>query len=143
MSRIKIELPQKLSFETVIPIRVTDLNYGNHVGNDTIWSIIHEARMQYFKKFGFAELDFAGVGIIISDAAIEFKGEIFYGDKIIASVTATEFSKFRFEVYYKLEKDANNKRVLVAAAKTGLVCYDYTSKKIAMVPAEARDALCA
>ena len=90
MPRIKIELPEKFSFETQIPIRITDLNYGNHVGNDTILSILHEARVQYFQKFGFAELEFAGVGLIMRDVAIEFKNEIFYGEKIIASVTAGE-----------------------------------------------------
>ena len=136
MSRVKIELPEEFSFETIIPIRITDLNYGNHVGNDTILSILHEARVQYLQHFGYGELNFAGVGLIMSDIAIEFKSEIFYGEKIIASVKLGEFSKFSFEVYYKLEKENNNKRILVAIAKTGMVCYDYSAKKIAAVPEE-------
>ena len=136
MPRVKIELPEKFSFETIIPIRITDLNYGNHVGNDTILSILHEARVQYLQHFGYGELNFAGAGLIMSDVAIEFKSEIFYGEKIIASVKVGEFSKFSFEVYYKLEKENNNKRILVATAKTGMVCYDYSAKKIAAVPEE-------
>ena len=136
MSRVKIELPEEFSFETIIPIRITDLNYGNHVGNDTILSILHEARVQYLQHFGYGELNFAGAGLIMSDVAIEFKSEIFYGEKIIASVKVGEFSKFSFEVYYKLEKENNNKRILVATAKTGMVCYDYSAKKIAGVPEE-------
>jgi acyl-CoA thioester hydrolase len=136
MPRVKIELPEEFSFETLIPIRITDLNYGNHVGNDTILSILHEARVQYLQLFGYEELNFAGVGLIMSDVAIEFKSEIFYREKIIASVKMGEFSKFSFEVYYKLEKENNNKRILVAIAKTGMVCYDYSAKKIAGVPEE-------
>ena len=139
MARVKIDLPKNFSFEVIIPIRITDLNYGNHVGNDTILSILHEARVQYFKSFGYGELDFGGLGLIMSDVAIEFKSEIFYGEKIIASVTATDFSKVSFEVYYKLEKENNHevtadKRTLVALAKTGMVCYDYSQKKIAPIP---------
>jgi len=61
MARIKIELPEKFSFETIIPIRITDLNYGNHVGNDTILSILHEARVQYLRHYDLEELDFAGL----------------------------------------------------------------------------------
>jgi acyl-CoA thioester hydrolase len=141
MARIKIELPDKFYFETIIPIRITDLNYGNHVGNDTILAILHEARVQYFKQAAFSEFDFGGVGLIMSDAAIEFKSEIFYGEKIIASVAAGDFSKFVFDVYYKLEKETNNKRILVAIAKTGMVCYDYQVKKIAAVPQKVKDAL--
>ena len=136
MSRVKIELPGKFSFETIIPIRITDLNYGNHVGNDTILSILHEARVQYLQHFGYEELKFGGAGLIMSHVAIEFKSEIFYGEKIIASVTVGEFSKFAFEVFYKLEKENNHKRILVATAKTGMVCYDYSAKKIAGVPEE-------
>jgi acyl-CoA thioesterase FadM len=142
MARVKIELPEKFSFQTQIPIRITDLNYGNHVGNDTILSILHEARVQYFQKFGLAELEFAGVGLIMSDVAIEFKNEIFYGEKIIASVTADEFSKAMFDVFYKLEKETSQQfRILVAVAKTAMVCYDYSLKKIVAIPAEAKSKL--
>jgi len=141
MSRVKIELPEKFSFETIIPIRITDLNYGNHVGNDTILSVLHEARVQYLKHCKLEELDFGGVGLIMSDAAVEFKNEIYYGEKIIASVTVSDVSKFSFDVYYKLEKENNEKRILVALAKTGMVCYDYSAKKVAAVPKEARDNL--
>lgn len=141
MARVKIELPGKFPFETIIPIRITDLNYGNHVGNDTILSILHEARVQYLKHYELEELDFAGAGLIMSDVAVEFKNEIFYGEKIIASVTVSEISKFIFDVYYKLEKEINDKRILVAVAKTGMVCYDYGSKKVVAVPKEVRDKL--
>ena len=138
MARVKIELPEKFSFETRIPIRITDLNYGNHVGNDTILSILHEAREQYFEKFGLEELNFAGVGLIMSDVALEFKTEVFYGEKIIASVTTGEFSKVAFELFYKLEKEnAEQTRNLVAVAKTGMVCYDYSKKRIVPIPPEA------
>ncbi|HEX7847664.1 MAG TPA: thioesterase family protein [Chitinophagaceae bacterium] len=138
MARIKLSLPGNFSFSTSIPIRITDLNYGNHVGNDAVLSIIHEARMQFLGHFGYTEMDFAGVGMIMSDVAIEFKNELFYGDILIASVVATEFSKAGFDLYYKLEKETNGKRILVAAAKTGMVCYDYDLKKIVAVPEEAK-----
>ena len=53
MARIKIDLPAKFSFSTNIPIRITDINFGGHVGNDTILSIIHEARAKFFTSFGY------------------------------------------------------------------------------------------
>jgi acyl-CoA thioester hydrolase len=138
MARIKVELPSSFSFSCSIPIRITDLNYGNHVGNDAVLSIIHEARVQFFQHYGYAELAFAGVGMIMADVAIEFKNELFYGDIVIASVAAGEFSKIGFELYYKLEKEAGGKRLLAATAKTGMICYDYDKKKISSLPEEAR-----
>jgi acyl-CoA thioesterase FadM len=80
MARIKIELPEVFPFNCQIPVRITDINYGGHAGNDTVLSIIHEARMQFLQSMGYSEMEFGGVGMIMSDVAIEFKNELFYGD---------------------------------------------------------------
>jgi len=137
MARIKIDLPEKFSFTTSIPVRITDINYGDHVGNDTILSLLHEARVQFLKIFGYKELEFEGVGMIMSDVGIEFKNELFYGDVVIASVAVTGFTKISFELFYKLEKEKAGKKILVATAKTGMVCYDYDKKKIVAIPEKA------
>jgi acyl-CoA thioester hydrolase len=135
MARVKIDLPASFTFTTSIPVRITDINYGGHVGNDTILSIIHEARVLFLKHHGYAgEMNVDGIGLIMADVAIEFKKELFYGDTVIAAVTATEFSKVSFELYYLLEKEVNGLRTKVAVAKTGMVCYDYEKKKVAAVP---------
>ena len=136
MARIKIELPSAFGFTVNIPVRITDLNYGGHVGNDTILTIIHEARMQFLQQYGYTEMKFGGVGMIMSDAMIEFKSELFYGDTVKASVAIAAISKVSFDLYYKLEKENNGKTILVAAAKTGMVCYDYDAGKIAAFPAD-------
>jgi acyl-CoA thioesterase FadM len=136
MARIKVELPELFAFSTTIPVRITDLNYGKHVGNDTILSMIHEARVQYLKQLGYGELDLAGVGVIMSDVGIEFKSELFYGDEVIASVAAGDITKISFDLYYKLEKRSGDTTQLVAVAKTGMVCYDYGKKKVAVIPQE-------
>lgn len=141
MARIKVELPGQFAFSTTIPVRITDLNYGKHVGNDTILSMIHEARVQYLRHLGYGELDLAGVGVIMSDVGIEFKSELFYGDEVLVSVAAGDLSKISFDLYYKLEKRADDKTILVAVAKTGMVCYDYGKKKVAAIPQEVADKL--
>ncbi|HEX8314734.1 MAG TPA: thioesterase family protein [Flavisolibacter sp.] len=139
MARIKVSLPSRFSFSTHIPIRITDINYGNHVGNDSILSILHEARMQYLQNIGYTELAFAGIGLIMSDVAIEFKSEAFYGERLKAYVTVGEISKVGFELYYKLVK--GEEETLVAVAKTGMICFDYQRKKVVAVPQEAVEKL--
>ena len=141
MARIRIDLSQTFSFSCKIPIRITDINYGGHVGNDTVLSIIHEARMQFFNQFGYTEMNFAGVAMIMADAAIEFKNELFYGDIVIAYVSTGEISRIGFELIYKLEKMIGDSVKLVAAAKSGMICYDYTKKKIVAIPDIGRQLL--
>ncbi len=139
MPRIKIDLPNSFPFSTLIPVRITDLNYGGHVGNDTVLSIIHEARMQFLHSYGYTEMDMAGTGLIMSDVAIEFKQELFYPDTVKTSVALTEMSKVGFILYYKLEKETAGGPVTAAMARTGMVCFNYATKKIAAVPEKVRN----
>jgi acyl-CoA thioesterase FadM len=141
MARNKIQLPSRFNFSTVIPVRITDLNYGGHVGNDTVLSIIHEARVQFLESRGYKELDVEGVGLIMSDVAIEFRAELFYGDVVTAHVSTGEFTGAAFDIYYRLEKGTASETTVVAIAKTGMVCYDYSKKKIAGIPNNAQSKL--
>ena len=143
MARIKIDLPDNFIFSTIIPVRITDINYSGHTGNDTILSLIHEARAQFFANIGYTELEFDGVGTIMADVGIEFKKELFYGEMVFAAVAVDGFSKVSFDLYYKLEKELNGKKVVVAKAKTAMVCFDYKNKKITLVPDAAKQKLIA
>ncbi|HMR84968.1 MAG TPA: thioesterase family protein [Niabella sp.] len=137
MARIKVLLPEHFTFSTPIPVRITDINYGGHVGNDALLSIIHEARLQFLSHHGYSEMNMEGTGLIMADAAIEFKAEAFYGDILTASVGANDFTRIGFDLCYKLEKNVDGKMLTVAVAKTGMVCYNYDQKKVAAIPASA------
>jgi len=134
MARIKIEIPATKLASFSIPVRITDINYGNHVGNDSFIGIIHEARMLWLKAHGFTELELAGVGLIMSDLAVEFKNESYYGDTIEVTLFCGEIARVSFELFYQLSAKRNDAEIVLAHAKTGMVCYDYSAKKVALVP---------
>lgn len=137
MNRIKVSLPENFSFSTELSIRITDLNYGGHVGNDVFLSLIHEARQQFLLQFGYKELSFAGFGLIMADVALEYKKELNHSDRIRISVAATDFDKLGFDLFYKMELLTPEGPILAARAKTGMICYDYTTKKKVSIPEEA------
>lgn len=137
MERIKVNLPEKFSFSTNLTVRITDLNYGGHVGNDAFLSLVHEARQQFLGYFGYAELSFAGVGLIMADVAIEYKQELNYGDVLKISVAAAGFDRIGFDLFYLLEVIKPEGNSIAGKAKTGMICYDYSLKKKVAVPAEA------
>jgi YbgC/YbaW family acyl-CoA thioester hydrolase len=132
MARIKLDLPQEFSFATEIAVRITDLNYGGHVGNDTVLSLVHEARMHFLQHHGYAELNPGGVSLIMSDVAIQYKSELFYGDRLKVYISAFDFGRVGFDIAYKLVK--NETEQVVALAKTGMVCFDYQLRKTVAVP---------
>jgi acyl-CoA thioesterase FadM len=137
MQRIKLTLPENFTFSTIISVRMTDMNYGGHLGNDTLLTLLHEARIQYLQHYHYSELNFAGTGLIMADAAIEYKHEIKYGDVLKAYVAAVDFDKFGFDIFYKLVILKEGAETLAAKAKTGIICFDYSIGKKALVPEEA------
>jgi acyl-CoA thioester hydrolase len=139
MAKIILDSPASYAFTTEIPLRITDVNYGGHVGNDSILSILHEARARFLSKGGFTELNAAGVGLIMSDCTIEFRSELFYGERLLASVAAKTFSRVGFSLFYQLEKEGPaGERRLVVLARTGMVCFRYEEKKICTLPEQLR-----
>jgi acyl-CoA thioester hydrolase len=141
MERIKLNLPEKFNFSTIIKIRITDLNYGGHVGNDSFLSLIHEARQQFLNHFGYSELQIENTSLIMADAAIEFKKELNYKDEVKISVAAFGFDKYGFDIFYKLEIMQEQNLMLAGKAKTGMLCYDYQNKKLMLVPEKLKNVL--
>lgn len=140
MARIKIDLPDSFSFACSIKVRITDLNYGNHVGNDAILGYLHESRVQYLNHLGYkSEVDIEGVGLIQADAAIVYKSEAFYGDILQVEIAANDFTKYGFDLVYKITHADTKKEV--ARGKTGLVCFDYNIRKIALLPSTFQERL--
>lgn len=142
MPRVKIDLPPTWAFATEIPVRVTDLNYGRHVGNDTLLAYIQESRVQWLRKLGYpSELLAEPIGLILVDASIRFKGEAALGDVLRVELAATDWSKLSFEVTARISKVADGAEV--ARATTGFTFFDYSAHRLAPPPAGFREALAA
>ena len=138
---MRIELPQKSIASFTIPVRITDINYGNHLGNSSLVEIIHEARMQFLSQHGFTEMNAGGSSLIMSELSIEFKNESFYKDDLDVKIFVGEVSRVSFELFYSISVVRNTLSTIIANAKTGMVCFDYVEKKVVAVPAKLKKIL--
>ncbi len=133
--RIKLNFPEQNSiFTTNIPILISDINYGNHLGNDKLLSIIHESRVRLLQSIDKSEMDIGGCGIIMSDVIINYKAEGFYGDLLNIDIFANDITRASFDLMYSITTLRNNETVLVAEAKTGIVCFDYKTRRATAIP---------
>ena len=132
MARVKIELPKEFIFKTEIPIRISDINYGGHLGNDAVLSIAHEARLRFLKHYNFTELNAGGAGIIMVDAAVQYKAEGFYGDIILVEIAVADITGVGCDFVYRCTN--KNTGTVIAIIKTRIVFYDYNRKKIVSFP---------
>lgn len=142
MARVKIKFPaENLLFTATIPVRIGDVNYGGHVGNDAILSIIHEARMQLLNSWGYTELNAGGNSLIMADVMIAYRGEAFYGDILTVKVYAEELSLRSFDLLYHIATTRDGKAVEVAHAKTGMACFNYETRKTEALKPELKQKL--
>src|SRR5687767_2887094 len=123
MSRIQIDLPEKFLFTTELTVRASDLNYGNHVGHDTVLTLMQEARVNFYRTLGFKnELNFEGsIGQVIADVAVQYKSESFLADELIIKIGVSDFTKYGFDMFYLMENKSTGKEV--ARSKIGIVCF--------------------
>lgn len=132
MARVKIILPAKFLFTTEIALRINDINYGGHLGNEAVLSIVHEARVQFLQSHGYSEIDVEGSAIMMTDAVINYLSEGFYGDVLKVEVGITDFQSTQCDIIFRLTNKESGKEV--ARAKTGIVFLDPHKRKIVPIP---------
>lgn len=135
MARVKLIFPSRNPiFSTEIPLRITDMNYGNHLANDAVLSLMHDARMQFLATHNYTELEIGGCGLIMADAMIAYKGQGYFGDILKIEVYATEITARSFDLMYKMTTQRDHIPIDIAQAKTGMVAFDYTQNKVTQMP---------
>ena len=142
MARVKLKFPDENPLYTAtISIRIGDINYGGHVGNDSILSIIHEARVQLLRSAGYSEMNAGSVSLIMADVMISYKGESFYGETLDVRIYADELDARSFDLLYHISTFRDGRKTDIAHAKTGMVCFDYQTRKIVLMSEDLRQFL--
>lgn len=132
MARIEIKMTDCFLFETELTIRTTDINLANHVGNDTFVSLMQESRTRFFKILGYSGMDVEGLGIVISDLAVVYKSQAYYGERLKFELGVGDFNKYGCDIFYRVTNAENQK--LVLEAKTGIVFFNYKKNKVSTIP---------
>jgi len=132
MPRLQLTPLSGYHFSTGLVARVPDLNYGGHLGNDRVLALIHEARVAFLAEHGWSEMNCAGTGLIMTDAAIQYRGEAFAGDHLEFEVAMAEAARTGFRFYYRITRRGD--QALIAVAETGMACFDYDSRRVVRLP---------
>lgn len=132
MTRVHLKMPESYLFSTELTIQVSDLNYGNHLANDKILSLTHEARIRFLKHLGYTEMNVEGAGLIMADAAIQFISQGFYGDELILKIAVTDISRAGFALLTLIQHKHTQKEL--ARVKTGMVFFDYATQSVQKTP---------
>ncbi len=137
MARIKLAFPDDaFSFETRMPVRITDINGANHLGNDALISMLSEARAQFLVSHDIQEADQDGTGIIVTDLATMYQSESFFPEMLRFEVGVMDFNKYGGDFVFRVTKAESGQPV--ALAKYGFVFFNYKRREVIAVPESFR-----
>lgn len=132
MARVKFSVRGREVYKTTIRVRVDDVNYGGHLGNDSVLTLCHEARIRFLNEIGHSETNLYGKGIIMTDAMVLYKAEGNLGDKLEIALYIDDVGRYGFDLYYALSSQGKE----IARVKTGIAFFDYNQRKITACPEE-------
>jgi len=137
MPRIRLQPRDAYPFSCEIQVRTADLNYGGHLGNDTLLSLVQEARVAFLASHGLEELAFGGASLIMGDTAVVYRAEAFAGDRLRFEVAAGEASATGFRLFTRVTRPADG--AVIALVENGMVCFDYRARRAVPVPPAVRE----
>lgn len=132
MARVKLDLPAVFPFSTELTVRITEINYGRHLANDSLLGLLHEARIRFLKQHGLSEEDVDGVSMIMTDAVIVYENQAFHGDRLHIDVAVAAAGKCACDFYFRVIEPGRDAEI--GRAKTGIAFFDYRKQKICRMP---------
>jgi acyl-CoA thioesterase FadM len=137
MARLQLNFPEhQFYYSTPLTVRVTDINAGNHLGNDSMISMISEARARFLFEFGVPETERDGTGIIVTDLATTYRAEAHARDQLLFEVGVMDFNKYGGDIIFRVTRPRDKK--LIAMAKSGFVFFNYKTSQVVAMPDEFR-----
>ncbi|RJF95321.1 thioesterase family protein [Noviherbaspirillum saxi] len=133
MARLTLEFPEhQFYYSTHLTVRVTDINGANHLGNDSMISMISEARARFLYDFGIEETQEDRVGIIVTDLATTYRTEAHARDQLLFEVGVMDFNKYGGDIIFRITRPRDN--ALIAMAKSGFVFFNYQDTRVVAMP---------
>lgn len=137
VARLTLNFPEdQYCYSTHLTVRVTDINGANHLGNDSMISMISEARARFLYAFGIRETADDGTGIIVTDLATTYRAEAHARDQLLFEVGVMDFNKYGGDITFRISRPADG--TLVAMAKSGFVFFNYRQSRVVPMPESFR-----
>lgn len=138
MARLYLDFPEdQYYYSTLLTVRVTDINAANHLGNDSMISMISEARARFLFEFGVAETERDGTGIIVTDLATTYRAEARAHDQLLFEVGVMDFNKYGGDLIFRITRPKDKR--LIAMAKSGFVFFNYKTSQVVVMSEDFRN----
>ncbi|XKH59430.1 thioesterase family protein [Halomonas sediminis] len=137
MERVKLVFPHEAVFHRhPMTVRVTDMNYGHHLGHDALVSLLHEARIQALASLGLNEWDMHGYPSVVADLAVQYQSEARWPDSLSVETAIPTPESKALSIYHRVVKSAGDKSdgEVVATARVNQLLVDTQTGRPVTIP---------
>lgn len=140
MERVRLEFPEDaIIHRQPLSVRITDMNYGRHLGHDAVISIMHEARVNALAQLGMSEGDMGGYPCVAADLAVQYQAEARWPDSLVVETAIPAPGPRAIAVFHRIRRSGDDR--LVATARINLMLVDPAAGRSVAVPEVVRAAL--
>lgn len=141
MARISYESPAHFGFATELQVYINHVNYGGHLDNALLLTLVSEARVRFFQALGHTEGNVGGLPIVVGDVLAQYQSEAFYGESLRIEMTPVDLSRCAFDLAWRITERSSGRAV--ARGKNGIVFMDPATHRAAGIPEAVRAQLLA
>jgi len=139
MPRIKLDPPDEFRFRMEKSVGLSDLNYARHLDSQSMLNILQEARLQYLASLGFTEENIFGLGMVMTDLAVDFRSESFANDVLTIDVGIGKVNRYGIDICLKVTNSALDS--VVCMARMGVVLFDFDKHQMVAIPPQFKQLL--
>ncbi len=132
MPRTRLKPPERGVFTANLEVRVTDLNYGKHLGHMELVGLLHQGRVEFLGAHGMTEMNVEGRTLVVVDLEVSYRSEAFIGQTLAIDIGLAFEGSRGVEFTYGVRDQGTGK--LVALARTGVVFTDPEPRAVVQVP---------
>jgi acyl-CoA thioester hydrolase len=120
-------------------VRISDINYGGHMGNERALVAFQQARIEWLETLGLSEISIGeDKGLIQRRANVEYLKEVSLGEVLDIKICPAEIKGSYFVLAHEVR---NQEGVRVLTGNVTLGSFDYNSKKLARIPSKLKEIL--
>jgi len=140
MERVRLSFPEDdVVHRHPLTVRITDMNYGRHLGHDALISLLHEARVAALAALGLQEWDLGGYPCVAADLAVQYQAETRWPEALTIETAIPAPGRKALGVYHRVLREADG--ATVATARLNLMLIDPAQGRPVAIPAALRDVL--
>ncbi len=126
---------------TPIQLRFVDMDAFGHINNANFLTYLEEARIKYLDDIIHWDYGWSKNAIIMARAEIDFKAPAHFKDEILILTRCSKLGNKSFTLEYKMIKTESGTEIILAAATTVVVMYNYEINSSIKIPEAWREAI--